>query len=106
MSSKTPIVVSADPARELTFDVVVREPRGESRHRVTVSPEDAARFARLGADPVRAVEAAMAFLLDREPKESILGAFDINVIRRYFPEFDQAFPTYLARCGGEGANRA
>lgn len=66
MSSKTSIVVSSDAGRELTFDVVLREPRGESRHRVTVSPDDAARFAKLGADPARAVEAAMAFLLDRE----------------------------------------
>jgi hypothetical protein len=99
MSSKTAIVVSADPARELTFDVVFRDADGEARRRVTVSADDAARFARLGADPARAVEAAMAFLLDREPKESILGAFDINVIRRYFPEFDKALPAYLARLG-------
>ncbi len=106
MSSKTAIAVSTDAARELTFDVVVRESRGESRHRVTVSPDDAARFAKLGADPARAVEAAMGFLLDREPKESILGAFDIDVIRRYFPEFDTAFPAYLARRDGETGKRA
>ena len=42
----------------------------------------------------------MRFLLDREPKESILGAFDMGVIRRYFPDFDDAFPIYLARPGG------
>jgi hypothetical protein len=105
MSSKTSIVVSADPARELTFEVVVRELRGDSRHRVSVSLSDAARFAKLGADPAHAVEAAMAFLLDREPKDSILRTFDIDVIRRYFPEFDQALPRYLAG-GGEGGNRA
>ena len=45
----------------------------------------------------------MRFLLDREPKESILGAFDMGVIRRYFPEFDDALPGYLAR---PAANRA
>jgi hypothetical protein len=101
MSSKTAIVVSADPARELAFDVVLRDARGKARRRVTVSPADAARFAKLAAEPVRAVEAAMAFLLDREPKESILDAFDIGVIRRYFPEFDEMLPAYLARRGGE-----
>ena len=100
------IIVSTSSAGELTFDVVVREPRGESRHRVTVSPSDAARFAKLGADPACAVEAAMAFLLDREPKESILGAFDIDVVRRYFPEFDKALPAYLARSGGDAGSRA
>lgn len=99
MACKTAIVVAASPSDKLAFDVAVREAGGESRHRVTVSPGDAARFSKLGADPARAVEAAMAFLLDREPKESILGAFDIGAIRRYFPEFDKAFPAYLARSG-------
>ena len=42
----------------------------------------------------------MRFLLDREPKESILATFDMRVIRRYFPEFDDAFPGYLARSAG------
>ena len=97
------ISVLADPARAHTFDVVVRDARGESRSRVTIGADDAARFAALGAEPARCVEAAMRFLLDREPKESILGAFDMRVIRRYFPEFDDAFPGYLARLGGAPA---
>jgi hypothetical protein len=36
----------------------------------------------------------------------ILSAFDIRVIRRYFPEFDDAFPGYLARLGGAPRNGA
>ena len=48
----------------------------------------------------------MRFLLDREPKESILSAFDMGVVRRYFPEFDDAFPGYLARSAGEPGSRA
>jgi hypothetical protein len=36
-------------------------------------------------------------LLDREPKESILGRFDVAVISRYFPEFDRDLPHYLSR---------
>jgi len=35
----------------------------------------------------RCLEAAFRFLLDREPKESILGQFDVKVISSYFPEF-------------------
>jgi len=85
----------------LTFDVIVRDTGGESRHQVTVQADDAKRWAKLGADPAHCVEAAMRFLLDREPKDSILGAFDMGVIRRYFPEFDDALPDYLARSGGE-----
>jgi hypothetical protein len=48
----------------------------------------------------------MRFLLDRESKESILNAFDMNVVRCYFPEFDAAFPGYLARLGGEPGSGA
>jgi hypothetical protein len=101
MSSDQTISVTPDPAEALTFNVVVRDARSESRHRVTIQADYAARWAGLGAGPARCVEAAMLFLTDREPKESIFGAFDIRVIPRYFPEFDNAFPTYLARVGGE-----
>lgn len=95
------ISVAADPVRALTFDVVVRDTRGESRHRVTIEADEARRWGKAGAEPSRCVEAAMRFLLDREPKESILSVFDMSVIRRYFPEFDDAFPAYLARWDGE-----
>jgi hypothetical protein len=95
------ISATADPAHALTFDVVVRDARGESRHRVTMQPDEAQRWAELGAEPLHCVHAAMMFLLDREPKEAILRAFDMRVIRRYFPEFDDAFPGYLARPGAK-----
>jgi hypothetical protein len=100
------VIVTPNPAQPLTFDVRVRDGEGESRHRVTIPAEDAARYAASGVRLDRCVEAAMAFLLDREPKESILGAFDIQVIRRYFPEFDEAFPAYLARLGETSGTRS
>jgi hypothetical protein len=71
--SDVAISVIPVPARALTFDVVVGDARGESRHRVTMTAEDAAAFAKLGADPSHCVEAAMRFLVDREPKEAILS---------------------------------
>ena len=45
----------------------------------------------------------MAFLLDREPKEAILRVFDISVIRRYFPDFDAAFPASISLDSRGGA---
>jgi len=35
--------------------------------------------------------------LEREPKESILSRFDVTVVRRYFPEFEDEIRTYLDR---------
>jgi hypothetical protein len=93
--------VSRQAGRLLAFDVIVRDARGESRHEVTMQTDEAERWAKLGAEPSHCVDAAMRFLLDREPKESILTAFDMRVIRRYFPEFDDAFPRYLAGSSGE-----
>ena len=95
------ISVSPAPVHRLTFDVVVRDARGESRHKVTMQTAEAERWAKLGAEPSRCAEAVMRFLLDREPKELIMSAFDMSVVRRYFPEFDDALPGYLARSGGE-----
>jgi hypothetical protein len=43
------------------------------------------------------IEAAFRFLLDREPKESILGRFDVTVISRYFPEFERELRRYLSQ---------
>lgn len=80
----------------LEFDVVVREEEGESRHQVTMARTTLERLAAGSSTPEHCVEAAFRFLLDREPKESILGRFDVMVISRYFPEFEQELPRYLA----------
>jgi hypothetical protein len=104
--SEPSISVTPQPGGGLVFDVIVRDPRGESRHRATIQADETERWAKLGAEPARCVEAVMRFLLDREPKESILSAFDMRVVRRYFPEFDDAFPGYLVRLGDEPRNDA
>ena len=36
------------------------------------------------------------FLLEREPKESILKQFDLQVIGRYFPEYEREIQRRLA----------
>ena len=82
----------ADP---LAFEVTVRDADGESRHRVTVSKATCERLTAGLHPPEHCIEAAFRFLLDREPKESILNRFDITVIARYFPEFEREVPRYL-----------
>jgi hypothetical protein len=93
--SKAAIAVRAlsggDP---LEFEVTVRDGRGETRHRVTAARGDVVRLS-AARPPEALVEAAFRFLLDREPKESILARFDLMVIARYFPEFEREIGTYL-----------
>jgi hypothetical protein len=69
--------------------VEVSDATGASRHLVRVSAEDVSRWSR-GRSPEQLVADSFGFLLEREPKESILREFDLSVIRRYFPEYDGA----------------
>jgi hypothetical protein len=80
----------------LEFAVEVRDGRGSSRHTVTLDPALLTRL--IGGRTVSGeafVEAVFEFLLEREPKESILGRFDVSVVSRYFPEFETAIASYL-----------
>jgi hypothetical protein len=71
------------------FDVMVREGASESLHTVTLSREDHERLSGGAASPEALVAESFRFLLEREPKESILRRFDLTVIGRYFPEYER-----------------
>jgi len=78
------IDISPVAARE--FEVVVG---GKSRHRVTVP-------ARFGDDDLeRVVRLSFEFLLEREPASSIMREFSLDVIQRYFPEYEDELPRRL-----------
>ncbi len=79
----------------MEFDVEVGEGGGATRHRVSLSAASHAALAGGAASPEDVIRAAFAFLLDREPKESILARFDVMVIGRYFPEFGREIGRYL-----------
>ena len=71
------------------FHVEVTEGGGSTHHDVTLSSSD---FERLGVayhSPEDLVRACFEFLLQREPKESILPSFDVTTIGDYFPEFER-----------------
>jgi len=77
----------SDDTRTFAFEVHVREGGAETTHTVTVGRDLLARLAP-GESPENFVRRCFAFLLEREPKESILRRFDAAVIGRYFPEFE------------------
>lgn len=74
-----------DPMR---FRVAVRGEGSSTEHEVTVSAADLERLGS-GRAPEAFVRDCFRFLLEREPKESILRAFDVGVIATYFPEFER-----------------
>ena len=71
------------------FQVTVREGGAQTRHRVTLRKTDYERLSRGQASPEALVRESFRFLLEREPKESILRSFDLTVIGRYFPAYER-----------------
>ena len=77
-----------------TYRVTVTETRSSTTHDVTVTPADLDRLGG-GGTTEKLIEASFRFLLDREPKESILGRFDLSLISHYFPEYPSRIADYL-----------
>lgn len=78
--------------------VTVVADAGSTTHDVTVTTTDALDLA--AATTTDAVERLVFetfdFLLEREPKESILRSFDITVAERYFPDYRHEIQSRLA----------
>jgi hypothetical protein len=86
--------ISVQTIDDRTYRVTVSETDGSTTHEVTVDPADLSRIGGT-ADAPDLVSASFRFLLDREPKESILSRFNLSVIARYFPEYESRIGDYL-----------
>ena len=82
--------VETDPG-SWTCAVRVRDDRSSSDHEVLVDEIDlpAALDGAETIDVERLVRATFEFLLEREPKESIMRRFELPVVGRYFAEYPE-----------------
>jgi hypothetical protein len=81
--------IEVEKVDQFKFRVRVIEGGSESTHDVTVSPGQLAKLAGDKIRPEELVRRSFEFLLEREPKESILTRFDLSVISRYFQEYER-----------------
>jgi hypothetical protein len=81
------IAIEQGPAG--VYEVTVQEGGSSSRHTVTVDPAYSLKLTGGLISEEELVRRSFEFLLAREPKESILSRFELNVIARYFPEYEQ-----------------
>jgi hypothetical protein len=79
----------------MTFLVAVREGKSATQHRVTMTQATYRKLTGGNVPATRCIEAAFRFLLNHEPKESILPRFDVTVISTYFPSFERELGGYL-----------
>jgi len=81
----TDILVQKDGT---TYTVTVKD-ETSTTHSVTMSDEDYQRISQGKCSPEELVKKSFEFLLEREPKESILSSFNITLISKYFPEYEE-----------------
>jgi len=85
--------IAVEQAGGSTYRVTVTDGGSTTTHEVTVGPAEVEALG--GATPESLIDASFRFLLDREPKESIMRNFDITVISTYFPEYPTRIIDYL-----------
>lgn len=86
--AKINIEIEEEKHGSAVFAVQVTEGGTSSDHKVTVKDEDYQRLAPEGVSRRELVEESFRFLLEREPKSSILSSFELTVIGNYFPEYE------------------
>jgi hypothetical protein len=88
------VAITVESVNETTFKGTVAG-RTTTTHTVTVTPEYREQL-NAGSVPVEIlIEKSFEFLLEREPNTSILGAFDLPAIQRYFPEYEKTIGKML-----------
>lgn len=76
-------------------DVTVDEGDSSSNHHVEFSKSYYQKLTSGNYPPELLVERSFEFLLQREPKESIMGSFNLTVINRYFGEYESTISDML-----------
>jgi hypothetical protein len=96
VASVTSRNIEVDEISDGEFQVRVIEGTSATSHCVTIKPSDFERFASGSTDPILLIRRSFEFLLENEPKESILPRFDLSVIVRYFPSYQREIRRRLA----------
>jgi len=74
---------------EQEFVVTIKERGARTEHVVTLDDEYYQYLTDGEMTREELIEMSFEFLLEREPKESILSRFNLKVINNYFPEFEK-----------------
>jgi hypothetical protein len=77
--------------------VTVGDDPGATEHDVAVSAASLASLAPGAQEPEELVCESFRFLLEHEPRASILSQFELPIIARYFPDYAQAMAERFGR---------
>ena len=79
--------ISIEKRNDNVFEVTVAD-SVTTTHTVTVTDKSLTDLTDNNATKTQLLEFSFNFLLDREPNTSILSKFDINVISKYFSNYE------------------
>jgi hypothetical protein len=88
--------ISVHSTDEIRFEVTVEEGGSQTRHTVTVEPAYARKLTGNHASTEDLLRRSFEFLLEHEPKESILRQFHLREIGRYFPDYETEIRDHFA----------
>jgi hypothetical protein len=89
-------MIEIEKKNQNEFVVLVREKETQSHHLVTL---DDAYYHLLTQGKITKedlIRKSFQFLLEREEKESILSTFNLRIIKRYFPEYEDEVSSSMA----------
>ena len=69
------------------FEITLNK-KSITKHTVLVTDEFHDKLTKKKISKKKLLEYSFQFLLDREPNTSILSFFELNIISKYFPEFE------------------
>lgn len=82
-------MINVKKKSEHKFIVTVEEKETRTQHTVSLDDEYYQKLTRGRMIKQELIRDSFEFLLEREPKESILSKFNLKVISQYFPEFEE-----------------
>jgi hypothetical protein len=91
-----PASIRVEPSGPGRFQVTVTEGGSQSTHSVSLRPAYYEKLTRKQVPEEVLIERSFEFLLEHEPKESILREFDLPLIGRYFPNYESEIRRRLA----------
>ncbi len=80
--------IRVDPADPGRFRVTITEDASQSAHTVSLSAGYYEKLTQREVSQEVLIEQSFRFLLEHEPKESILREFDLPLIGHYFPDYE------------------
>jgi hypothetical protein len=87
-------MITVNTIDSTSFEVIV-EGHTTTTHRVTLTHLYYQKLTNGQVPPEKLVEKSFEFLLDRESNTSILSRFDLPIIERYFPEYEETIKKML-----------